>query len=92
MMDNDNRPPHDRTPGVEEYESGANLLSYTVGLVLAILATIASFVVAQTDLLWSPGITVGLVVLAIAQIGVHQFDPREPPAAPGSRRRYFRAL
>jgi cytochrome o ubiquinol oxidase operon protein cyoD len=27
--------------------------------------------VSQTHLLWPPGITVGLVVLAIAQIGVH---------------------
>ena len=33
--------------------------------------TIASFVVSQTNLLWPPGIAVGLVVLAIAQIGVH---------------------
>lgn len=32
--------------------------------------TIASFVVAQTNLLWPPGIPVGLVVLAFAQIGV----------------------
>jgi cytochrome o ubiquinol oxidase operon protein cyoD len=71
MMDVDDRPLHDRTPGVEERGSGASLLSYTVGLVLAILATIASFVVSQTPLLWPPGITVGLVVLAIAQIGVH---------------------
>ena len=70
-MDIDDRSPHGRTPGVEEYESGAGLLSYTVGLLLAILATIASFVVSQTNLLWPPGITVGLVVLAIAQIGVH---------------------
>jgi cytochrome o ubiquinol oxidase subunit IV len=61
----------DRTPGVEEDESTANVLSYTAGLALAILATIASFVVAQTDLLWPPGIQVGLVVLAIGQIGVH---------------------
>ena len=37
----------DRTPGVEEHESTASYLSYTVGLVLAILATIASFVVSQ---------------------------------------------
>ena len=36
-----------------------------------ILATIASFVVSQTDLLWPPGVPVGLVVLAFAQIGVH---------------------
>ena len=61
----------DRTPGVEEHEPTASYLSYTVGLVLAILATIASFVVAQTNLLWPPGIPVGLIVLAFAQIGVH---------------------
>ena len=47
------------------------VLSYTVGLGLAILATIASFVVSQTNLLWAPGIPVGLIVLALAQIGVH---------------------
>jgi cytochrome o ubiquinol oxidase operon protein cyoD len=61
----------DRTPGVEEHEPTASYLSYTVGLALAILATIASFVVAQTDLLWPPGIPVGLIVLAFAQIGIH---------------------
>jgi cytochrome o ubiquinol oxidase subunit IV len=61
----------DRTPGVEEHESTASYLSYTAGLGLAILATIASFVVAQTNLLWAPGVSVGLVVLAFAQIGVH---------------------
>ncbi len=61
----------DRTPGVEEREPTASYLSYTVGLVLAILATIASFIVSQTDLLWPPGIPVGLIVLAFAQIGVH---------------------
>ena len=61
----------DRTPGVEEQEPTASYLSYTAGLGLAILATIASFVVAQTNLLWAPGIPVGLIVLALAQIGVH---------------------
>jgi len=61
----------DRTPGVEEHEPTASYLSYTAGLALAILATIASFIVSQTNLLWAPGIPVGLVVLAIAQIGVH---------------------
>ena len=61
----------DRTPGVEEYEPTASYLSYTAGLGLAILATIASFVVAQTNLIWAPGIPVGLIVLAIAQIGIH---------------------
>jgi cytochrome o ubiquinol oxidase operon protein cyoD len=62
---------HDRTPGVEDYEPTASYLSYTAGLVLAILLTIASFVVSQTHLLWPPGVPVGLVVLAFAQIGVH---------------------
>jgi len=61
----------DRTPGVEDHEPTASYLSYTVGVALAILATITSFVVSQTDLLWAPGIPVGLLVLAIAQIGVH---------------------
>jgi cytochrome o ubiquinol oxidase subunit IV len=70
-MDGDDRLLDDRTPGVEHQESTANFLSYTAGLGLAILATIVSFVVSQTHLLWPPGIAVGLVVLAFAQIGVH---------------------
>ncbi len=69
-MDADDRL-FDRTPGVEQQESTANFLSYSVGLGLAVLMTIASFVVAQTSLLWPPGIPVGLVVLAFSQIGVH---------------------
>ncbi len=70
-MDGRDRLFDDRTPGVEEQEPTASYLSYTVGLGLAILATIASFVVSQTHLLWPPGIPVGLVVLAFAQIGIH---------------------
>jgi cytochrome o ubiquinol oxidase subunit IV len=70
-MDGDEHVLTDRTPGVEHHESTASYLSYTVGLVLALLLTIMSFVVAQTNLLWEPGIAVGLVVLAFAQIGVH---------------------
>jgi cytochrome o ubiquinol oxidase operon protein cyoD len=70
-MDGNDRLFGDRAPGVEEHESRATLLSYTVGLGLAILATIASFIVAKTNLLWAPGVPVGLVVLAFAQIGVH---------------------
>jgi cytochrome o ubiquinol oxidase operon protein cyoD len=70
-MDAHDRVFDDRTPGVEHEESTANFLSYTAGLGLAIAATIASFVVSQTNLLWAPGIPVGLIVLAFAQIGVH---------------------
>jgi cytochrome o ubiquinol oxidase operon protein cyoD len=70
-MDGDDRLFADRTPGVEQQESTANFLSYTAGLGLAILLTIASFVVSQTNLLWPPGVPMGLIVLAFAQIGVH---------------------
>ena len=70
-MDGADRPFDQRTPGVEHQEATASILSYTAGFGLAVLLTIASFVVAQTDLLWSPGVPVGLVVLAFAQIGVH---------------------
>jgi len=69
-MIGDSRMFDDRTPGVEEQEPTASYLSYTVGLGLAILLTIMSFVVSQTNLLWPPGIPVGLIVLAFAQIGV----------------------
>ena len=62
---------HDRSPGVEDQESTANVLSYTVGLGFALLLTIVSFVVSQTNLLWAPGVSAGLIVLALAQIGVH---------------------
>jgi cytochrome o ubiquinol oxidase operon protein cyoD len=61
----------DRTPGVEHEEPTANYWSYTAGLGLALLTTIVSFIVSQTHLLWHPGIPVGLIVLAFAQIGVH---------------------
>ena len=40
-------------------------------LALAILLTATSFFVAGTDLVWAPSIPVALVVLAIAQMGVH---------------------
>jgi cytochrome o ubiquinol oxidase operon protein cyoD len=70
-MDGNERMFNDRPPGVEQQETRANFLSYTVGLALAIAATIGSFVVSQTNLLWPPGVPVGLIVLAFAQIGVH---------------------
>src|SRR6202043_2531124 len=44
---------------------------YTIGLVLAVVLTATSFWVANTSLLWPPGVPLGLAVLAIAQMGVH---------------------
>ena len=49
----------------------SGLLIYTTGLLLAVLLTATSFWVANTSLLWAPGIALGLAVLAIAQMGVH---------------------
>ncbi|TMJ85708.1 MAG: cytochrome o ubiquinol oxidase subunit IV [Alphaproteobacteria bacterium] len=44
---------------------------YVIGFVLACALTAASFYVLNTSLIWGPGIPVALVVLAIAQMGVH---------------------
>lgn len=64
-------PTDDAVPGSDQDGFGAGLLSYAVGFALALGLTATSFWVAQTDLLWGPGIAVGLCVLAIAQMGVH---------------------
>ena len=66
------RAPGDRPilPGMEE-EASSGLIIYTIGLVLAVVLTATSFWVANTSLLWPPGVPLGLVVLAIAQMGVH---------------------
>jgi cytochrome o ubiquinol oxidase subunit IV len=61
----------ERAPGIGEDDPTSGYLAYTVGFALAIVATLASFFVAQTNLIWAPGIPVGLIVLALAQIGVH---------------------
>jgi cytochrome o ubiquinol oxidase operon protein cyoD len=67
----------DRAPGdsstlTDPNESGSpRLLVYSIGLVLALALTAVSFWVANTSLLWAPGVALGLAVLAIAQMGVH---------------------
>jgi cytochrome o ubiquinol oxidase operon protein cyoD len=64
----------DLAPGDEPLEGGSlaeRVLGYVTGLGLAILLTATSFFVAGTDLVWQPSIPVALVVLAIAQMGVH---------------------
>ena len=58
-------------PGVAENETSASFWTYTAGLVFALLLTATSFIVAQTNLLWPPGVAAGLAVLAVAQMGVH---------------------
>ena len=64
----------DIAPGDEHLEGGGigeRVLGYLAGLGLAVLLTATSFFVAGTDLVWQPSIPVALVVLAIAQMGVH---------------------
>jgi cytochrome o ubiquinol oxidase operon protein cyoD len=61
--------PGDDRPGRSEITHG--LLGYSIGLVLAVGLTVTSFVVAGTNLVWTPSIPIALFVLAIAQIGVH---------------------
>ncbi|HVV39639.1 MAG TPA: cytochrome o ubiquinol oxidase subunit IV [Nitrobacter sp.] len=62
----------DLAPG-EESEGGIGIrvVGYVAGLGLALLLTATSFFVAGTDLVWQPSIPVAIVVLAIAQMGVH---------------------
>jgi cytochrome o ubiquinol oxidase operon protein cyoD len=45
--------------------------TYLVGVALAMLLTTVSFFISGTTLVWGPSIPVALVVLAIAQMGVH---------------------
>ena len=59
-------------PGDEGEQSlFTRVLGYVVGLVLALLLTATSFFIAGTDLVWQPSIPVAIIVLAIAQMGVH---------------------
>jgi cytochrome o ubiquinol oxidase operon protein cyoD len=60
----------DRAPG--SHRSGNDRLkSYTIGFVLAVILTAASFAASSSALVWGPSIPVLLAVLAIAQMGVH---------------------
>ena len=62
----------DLAPGDEEVVSvKLRLLGYLIGLGLAVLLTATSFFIAGTDLVWQPSIPVAIIVLAIAQMGVH---------------------
>ena len=61
----------DLAPSDVESSVTIRVLGYLTGLGLAILLTATSFFVAGTDLVWLPSIPVAIIVLAIAQMGVH---------------------
>ncbi len=50
---------------------GHSVVTYSVGLALALLMTGASFYIAGSSLVWAPAMPAALVAMAIAQIGVH---------------------
>ncbi len=59
------------TPAIEETSPWTAITGYLIGLGLSTLLTVASFYTLGTHLIWGPAIPVALVVLAVAQIGVH---------------------
>ena len=61
----------DVAPGQPHSNIVSEVVAYVIGLALALLLTGVSFWVASTSVLWGPGVAVGLVVLAIAQMGIH---------------------
>jgi len=63
---------HDSAPGDEPEDSpGHWVRSYVFGLALATVLTVASFWIAAAHPIWGPALPVALIVLAIAQMGVH---------------------
>ena len=61
----------DVAPGEPHSNILSETVAYLIGLALALIMTGISFWVASTSVLWGPGVATGLVVLAIAQMGVH---------------------
>jgi cytochrome o ubiquinol oxidase operon protein cyoD len=66
----DNR--EDHAPGDEPEESAGHwVLNANLGLGFSVVLTAAAFWVAAVHPVWGPAVPVALVVLAIAQMGVH---------------------
>ena len=59
--------------GASRYRTGQDVRRtvYTIGFGLAVGLTVMSFWVANTSLLWVGGVSIGLTVLAMAQMGIH---------------------
>ncbi|HEX8812999.1 MAG TPA: cytochrome o ubiquinol oxidase subunit IV [Terracidiphilus sp.] len=68
VYDGDIAPGDERADGREIAEG---ILGYLIGLGLSILFTAVAFYVSRTSLVWQPSIPAALIVLAIAQMGVH---------------------
>jgi len=65
--------PGDTAPGDQPSEAGTlhGITGYVIGLLLAVGLSAVSFWIGPSHLVWAPSIPVALIVLAIAQMGVH---------------------
>ena len=62
----------DHAPGDEPIESAGHYIrNSNLGLGFSVILTVAAFVLASTQLIYAPAIPVALLVLAVAQMGVH---------------------
>jgi cytochrome o ubiquinol oxidase operon protein cyoD len=62
----------DHAPGDEPEESAGDWIrNANLGLGFSVVLTVASFWVALAHEVWGPAVPVALIVLAIAQMGVH---------------------
>lgn len=65
----------DRPPGApadtEAHPLRREIGGYVTGFALAIALTVASFWVTQTNFIYGPALAVALLVLAVAQMGIH---------------------
>ena len=61
-------PGDERADGTEIAEG---IRGYLIGFGLSVLATVVAFFLSGTSLVWQPSIPAALIVLAIAQMGVH---------------------
>jgi cytochrome o ubiquinol oxidase operon protein cyoD len=62
----------DHAPGDEPEESAGHWITNSnLGLGFSVVLTVAAFVLAGSHLIYGPAIPVALIVLAIAQMGVH---------------------
>ena len=68
LYEGDIAPGDERADGTEIAEG---IRGYLVGLGLSVLATVVAFYLSGTSLVWQPSIPAALIVLAIAQMGVH---------------------
>jgi len=62
----------DHAPGDEPEESAGHwVLNANLGLLFSVILTLATNSVAATHVVWGPAVADALIVLAIAQMGVH---------------------